>query len=64
MVHIIRELQPVKTRTLIGKLQPTVLKRNPLNRKALPKILAKLVKKNDDDTIELRQKVMEQYKNK
>jgi len=34
-----------------------------MNKKALPKILAKLVKKNPDNkTIELKPKVMEQYK--
>jgi len=64
LVHIIRELQPIKTRNLIAKLQPTVLKRNAMNRKVLPKILAKLVKKNDDETIELRQKITEHYKDK
>ncbi|ORY77129.1 Rap30/74 interaction domain-containing protein [Neocallimastix californiae] len=63
LVRILRELQPIETRKLIPILQPTILKRNPMNKKALPKILAKLVKKNPDNkTIELKPKVMEQYK--
>lgn len=64
LVHIIRKLQPIKTRDLIPKLQPTILKRNPMNKLDLPKMLARLVKKNEDGTIELRQRIMEQYKNK